>query len=362
MRQTIIQVCGNRGMAGMERHVALISRDLRDRGLDVKVACKAGGWLADELRNDVEVFPVPLMRHLDLSSARRLSEVFAQVRPDVIHAHGPIAYRYTARADRGSARLVTTVHGMGGWSRTLAQADRIIAVSNWTKRQTAGLVDPERVQVVLNGVDCRRFADYADAAPTFRDELGLGNRPIIACVARLVPIKGQHLILQAARKVLAAFPEAAFVIVGGRSRSYEKRLKSMVKALGLGKSVIFAGVRTDIPRVLASTTVYVQPSLVDPHPVTVLEALAAGVPLIGADVGGISETLVDGETGYLFDVEKPEELSDKIIACLSDADLAARLAAAGQRDALKRFAQERVVDDLVRIYSEAAADAVGAAR
>jgi glycosyltransferase involved in cell wall biosynthesis len=186
--------------------------------------------------------------------------------------------------------------------------------------------------VVPLGIDLKRFAGG-------RPVLRKGQRPLVGNVARLADQKGHATLIEAARLV----PEADFVIVGGGE------LQPELERLAEGTNVRLTGPRRDIPDVLASLDVFAFPSRFEGLCLAVIEAQAAGVPVVATPVGGIRETVIDGETGLLVPVGDPEALGERIRFLLEHRDEAERLAA-NARAAAERFSLERMVIETIRLY------------
>jgi glycosyltransferase involved in cell wall biosynthesis len=308
------------------------------------------------LAAEFDLYTLPFRRRLDFSTSARLANLLEEVRPDVAHAHGPVAYRCAARAVRSRAPFVLSVHGLSGWRGTVIHADVVVTVSEYARDAIRRRVrDGSRLRVIRGTSDCSRFADYRDAAPTFREEFGLGDRPLVACVGRLVPAKGQHVLLEAAKRVAAEVPEARFVIVGGRSAGYERRLRRMCVRLGLQDTVVFTGERRDIPRVLAGSDILVQPSFEEALGLSVIEGMASGLPVIASRVGGIPEVVTHGVTGLLVAPGNADGLADAVRRLISDRELRLRMGESGRERALGEFNLDAMVDQLVSVYEEVSA-------
>lgn len=187
--------------------------------------------------------------------------------------------------------------------------------------------------VVPLGIDVKRFASGRPALDK-RD-----GRPLVGNVARLAEQKDHRTLLEAA----ALIPEADFVIAG------DGELRSELE-LTAGPNVRFLGTRIDVPDVLASLDVFAFPSQFEGLCLAVIEAQTAGVPVVATAVGGIKETVVDGETGVLVRARDPEALAAAIRRLLDHPDEAARLAAEARRRALERYSEERMVSATLALY------------
>jgi glycosyltransferase involved in cell wall biosynthesis len=191
--------------------------------------------------------------------------------------------------------------------------------------------------VVPLGIDLHRFGS---GQPALRNGRVIGN------VARLAHQKGQRYLLEAAPAVLERHPDVRFVIVGdGELRTELER-----QAAPLGDRVLFTGARADVPDLLASFDVFAFPSLYEGLCLAVIEAQAAGVPVVATPVGGIRETVVDGETGFVCPPRDPQALAERILYCLDHPDEARRVAASARERVRARFSKERMVEETVRLY------------
>jgi glycosyltransferase involved in cell wall biosynthesis len=187
--------------------------------------------------------------------------------------------------------------------------------------------------VVALGIDVERFASGRRALEK-RD-----GRPLVGNVARLAEQKDHRTLLAAA----ALVPEADFAIAGdGELRGELERTA--------GANVRFLGARTDVPDVLASLDVFAFPSLFEGLCLAVIEAQAAGVPVVATAVGGIKETVVNDETGLLVPPSDPQALAGAIRRLLDHPDDAARLATAARRRALERYSEEQMVSGTLALY------------
>lgn len=177
--------------------------------------------------------------------------------------------------------------------------------------------------------------------------------PVISIVGRLQAVKAHEIFLAAARKVLAARPDAQFWIVGDGELRGE--LEAIVARTGLTRAVSFLGYRSDVVQLLAKTDVAVCASHYEAFPRAVLEALVLERPMVATSVGGIPEIVIDGETGLLVPPRDPEALSAAVLQLLEDRELARRLASAGRRFVSQRYSLESHASAFAALYREAVA-------
>ncbi len=197
-----------------------------------------------------------------------------------------------------------------------------------------------RTHVVELGIDLDRFASGRPSLPK--------DGPLVGTIARLAPQKGHRTLLEAARLVLDRRPGVRFAIVGdGQLRA---ELEERSRELGISHHVLFTGARDDVPDVLASLDCFALPSLYEGLCLAVIEAQAAGVPVVASPVGGIRETVVDGETGLLVAPGDPVSLAAKIEWVLGRPAAAHALAEEASRRVRARFSEHRMVERTLELY------------
>ena len=260
--------------------------------------------------------------------------------------------------------------GLGNLSNTdnramrvvLRDASLLLANSRFTAQrlQQTGCVR-SAIEILNPGVDTGVFRP---GVPTqeimrMRKQYGLENRRVVLTVGRLVPRKNHIGVLEALPEVLERVPEVCYLIVGdGEERP---RLEQTVRHLGLEKVVIFGGQvpSEDLVACYAASDLFIMPStIVDDNfegfGIVFAEAGACGKPVIGGRCGGVSDAVVDGETGLLVDPERRDEISAAIIRLLQDKELAGRLGANGRRRAEEELSWSKVVERLERILHKVA--------
>ena len=185
-----------------------------------------------------------------------------------------------------------------------------------------------KVFVIPNGVDIEKFAPLGPD-PALRDSIGLpSGAPVAAIVAALRPEKNHEMFLEAAAKVVRRVPDARFLIVGDGARRAE--LEARAASLGLSAATHFLGTRRDIPQLLALVDVLALSSHMEANPVSILEGLACGRPIVAPRVGSIPETVEDGTNGYLTAPGCADALADRLAVLLADRSLAVEMGRAGR--------------------------------
>ena len=237
--------------------------------------------------------------------------------------------------------------------RRLARTtDRLVAVSPRLKAQllAMGIGRPEQVEVVPLGLDLERFRGARPASPTLRPSLGLAEgASVLGIVGRLVPIKDHVTLFQALARLPTEGRGVHLTVVGdGEERA---RLEGLASSLGLGLRIHFLGWRVDLETILKELDVVICASRNEGTPVALIEAMAAGIPVLSTDVGGVADLVTHGLTGWLVSPGDPDAMASGIRHLLDDGPLRGRLAAAGQAVALDRHDVARLISRVEALYA-----------
>ncbi len=197
-----------------------------------------------------------------------------------------------------------------------------------------------KVVSVGTGIDLRRIAE-ARVGDELAKDLGLSGRTVVGIVAKLSPVKGHEYFLRAAAGIAKARDDVAFLVVGDGPR--RETLTQMAKELGIEDAVVFAGARDDVPSLLKLMDVFVLSSLSEGSPNAVLEAMAAGLPVVATDVGGLPDMVIDGESGILVAPGDSEALGSAISELLGDPERAEAMGRMGLTLATDKHDIEKVV-------------------
>jgi glycosyltransferase involved in cell wall biosynthesis len=211
-------------------------------------------------------------------------------------------------------------------------------------------LSPNKVVTVSNGVDLESVD--VQPSPDRKVVLGLSDDvPVIMTVANLRPIKGIDLLVRTAALVCKQFPTANFVVVGETHKdSYLQELRTLAQQLGIQQNIRFLGRRNDVYALLKSSDLFCLPSRSEGMSNALLEAMACRLPCVATNVGGNSEVIIDGETGFLVSPENPQPLADGIIALLKDRERAQRIGEAGRRVVESKFTVQHMVQRLSSLY------------
>src|SRR6266446_139871 len=337
----------------------------------VRFGCfyRSGRFLPLLEARSIPVTPYTIKRFYDLQAVKeewRLAGDIRRHRVDIVHSYNFYANFFAIPAARLARApvVVASIRSMGEMYTPLQRrvhrhvcrlADCILTNADAIRQSLiAEGHDAAKIRVIRNGIDVASLRCTADGGQRFRQEFSLpADAPIVALLARLGVIKGIEYFLEAAVSLAERFPHARFAVVGGGTfieggrkepRDYRRELEAMAQRLGLEGRVVFTGVRNDVANVLSQVAVSVLPSISEGIPNTVLESMAAGVPVVATRVGGIPEAVEDGATGLLVAPRDPAALARAIGLVLEDRDLARRLGEAGRQRVIQHFG----LDDMVR--------------
>jgi glycosyltransferase involved in cell wall biosynthesis len=306
----------------------------------------------------------------DVKAVAKLYGLMRRHRPHIVHTHtakAGLLGRLAARMARVPIVLHTyhghVLHGYYGrvksWLlRRMEQAlaritDRLVTVSEQVKTELVayGVARAEKITVIPLGFDLESFLASSVQRGQFRQEIGLnGAAKLIGIVGRLFPIKNHRLFLDAAAKVTEREPATRFVIVGdGVLRS---ALEQRAKELGISKRVFFIGWRRDLPRIYADLDVLVVSSDNEGTPVSAIEAMAAGCPVVATCVGGLPDLITDQTTGLLVRARDADGLANAVLHLLHNPELARTIGHKGRIAAQERFSMDRLLTDIDQLYRQ----------
>jgi glycosyltransferase involved in cell wall biosynthesis len=401
----ILRIITRLNAGGPSRHVVWLAKGLDARGYETRLLAGSLAPGEDDLsgfaaENGVKVTPIRSLRRdpglaEDPAAYRAILSEVRRFRPHLIHTHhskaGFLGRLAAGRANReavrrGAARIRTvhTFHGnmisrnLAPWkARLLGGAERWISHSRLTdaavllsEEQRREMVEefrfvpPEKVFLVPNAVDLAPYRTLPDRSE-FREEMGATQDDlVIGMVGRVAPQKNYEMFVRLARAVAPELPRSIFVVVGGGEGLPD--LKRLAAELGVGGRMHFPGVRTDLPRVYAGLDVVALTSRNEGTPLSIIEAMASGRPIVATDVGGVRDLLTrelrgpvdsrrlavsEEERGLLCERDDDSDFARALIRLGRDPALRERLGGAGLRYATAFHGLPRLFDDLDSLYS-----------
>ncbi|MEV5173036.1 glycosyltransferase family 4 protein [Streptomyces flaveolus] len=281
-------------------------------------------------------------------------------------AAAPLGLMAPALRKAGAERLVATTHGHeAGWAQLPAarlllrrigeSTDTITYLGEYTRSRIATALTPEaasRMAQLPPGVDEKTFHP-GSGGDEVRARLGLTDRPVVVCVSRLVPRKGQDTLIRAMPMILAAEPDTVLLIVGGGP--YEQDLRRLARETGVAGSVRFTGAVpwSELPAHYGAGDVFAMPCRtrrggldVEGLGIVYLEASATGLPVVAGDSGGAPDAVLDGETGWVVRGGSVEQTAERIVALLADAELRRRMGERGRQWVEERWRWDLLAERL----------------
>lgn len=351
MRERVLHICSDTNIGGAGRYVlSLLGRpEITDR-FAVAVACPEGQLAAALRRAGVQVMEYPgADTSFSAAALWALVRLVRSWRPRIVHTHGSLAGRLAGRL--GGARVVYTKHGLaaaeeqavqvraaGGLAKRAAVtllADRIVAVSGAVRDTlVAQGADPRRVRVISGGVETEGYSGAGPLVPG-----------VIGALGRLSYEKGFDLLLMAMQEL----DDEVRLLLGGDG---PQRERLAAEAAGLAGRTDLIGFVPDVAEFMGRIGLFVLPSRSEGLGLVLVEAMAAGRPVVATRVGGIPEVVSDGETGLLVPPEDPVALAVAIRRILDDPDLAARMGRAGRSRAEALFSARRMAEQTRELYQE----------
>lgn len=350
----ILHIDPERAWGGGEVQVTGLLDYLASWGHANHLLCDPAGRLFEEVRGKkISVFPFAMVNEVDLRPVLSLRRLIRKERYDIVHFHTKRAHALAAWLGRiypGVRYIVTRRMDYPirkNWYNDLlynGRVDGVVAISDKIAALLAGGgVRREQIRVIPSGIEPARFEEARRAAP------GSGL-PIIGTAAVLEERKGHRLLLEAAAELKRQGLRLLYRFAGEGSQ--KEALKRITAQLGLEAEVVFLGFVPDIPSFLAPIDIFVLPSLHEGLGVAVLEAMAAGKPVIASRVGGIPELVEAEVTGLLVSPDDPRALAQAISRLISRRDLAREMGDKGWERVRRHFAMERMAKRNEEFYYE----------
>jgi glycosyltransferase involved in cell wall biosynthesis len=381
-RIKILRVIARLNMGGPALHVSYLTAGLRERGYDTTLVAgtlargeDSMSFVADA--RDVDVVRIDeLGREIsplrDLVATLRLARLIRRERPDILHTHtakagtvGRVAALLAGR--RAPPIVVHTFHGhvLRGYFGPLrsrlfrllerwlaARTTALIAVSPQVRDDLValGVAPPERFVVIRLGIELdERVAAERDGRTESRRYLGIASeRFVVGWIGRMTAVKRTDDVLVAFRRLRDDGVDAVLCMVGDGPDRPE--LERRAHELGVVRDTLFLGYQEDVAPFYAAFDALVLPSSNEGTPVSAIEALAAGRPVVATRVGGVPDVVQEGQDGFLVDPGATDDLADRLARLARDPALRERMGRAGRERVLPRYAVARLIDDVDRLY------------
>src|SRR5579864_6436253 len=328
----VVHIVPMLGPGGAERVAVDIVRGLNRQRFEVAVISI---WrrVGCELESCLDQGDVPAQYlgkgwGFDGRTYHRLHRVLREHHPDIVHTHlHVLRYALPSLLLLKPASVVHTVHNLAEreieprarWIQRFALSHGIVpvAVSEEVALSLKHVYGVRQCRVIPNGIPTNRYANQQGTRKEWRAKVGFTDHHVLyVCVARFAPQKNHALLLKAFAQGPASDPNAHLVLVG--AGALPEQLESQAETLGLARQVHFLGLRTDIPDVLGAMDVFVLSSDWEGNPLSMIEAMAAGLPIVSTAVGGVPELLQSGKEGFIVQPGSADGLSEAMMTLLYD--------------------------------------------
>lgn len=355
-------------LGGAEMVVYNLTLNLNPATFKTYVCCLEGlGEIGEKLKeNGIDVIDLGSRKGIDLFLPFKLASIFKRFNIQIVHAHNSTSFKHAALAAKIASVpiVVQTRHGYELRPKKIQerlfldlasrQADAIVCICRDLKRtiNKNERIQEEKLTVIPNGIDTEKFADFSANLRDKKEELGVeDDQFILINVANILPEKDQITLLRAF-KILKDNKHKVKLFIAGRIQNKDtyEGIKDLVSQLNIAEDVVFLGERKDIPELLYITDIFILSSVLEGMPLAILEAMAAGKPIVATDVGGISEIVAHNETGLLVPPKSPETLANAISILLRDKNKRYQLGANARVTAKERFSLRAMVDNYEELY------------
>jgi len=354
----ILHIETGRHLYGGALQVVYLLDGLNKKGVRSTLVCPKGSDISSHVAKTAHVLPVPFMGDLDFTLFYRLCRIIRSERPDIIHVHSrrgaDLWAGLAARLNKTRAIVTRRVDNPEpGWLALLKYIlyNRVVTISDGIRQVllSEGL-PPEKITLIHSAVDTDLYRGACDKEWFYR-EFGLnpGNK-VIGTVAQFIPRKGHRYIIEAAPKILEKFPETRFIFFG--QGPLQKELQDLCRESGLENIILFAGFRNDLERIFSCMDILIHPAMMEGLGVSLLQAAASEVPIIGTRAGGIPEIVHDGLNGYLIDPCDAGAIISNALTLLQEPERRRRFGQAGRKIVEASFSIDAMVEGYFNLYNE----------
>ncbi len=350
----IMEIVSGTGVNGAVINCLEIAKALHVRGHQVTMLTRPNAWVGKRAAAaGIEVLQSHLKRYP--SELKRVADDIRKRQIDVVHTHMSSAnfFGVILRRILGIRNVVASAHNRYFQLHWMFN-DRVIAVSEATRKFHCRYngVAKSRIDVVHNFIDQKRFQDLDPRERNdIRNEFGFSpEHRLIGIIGDVIPRKGLIHLVRALPEIVHRVPNVQIVCGGKPNKKYQMRVKAEAENLGVDDYITWLGLRDDVARILAMLDVYALPSLEENLPLSILEAMACGIPVVASAVGGIPECVLDGTTGFLVPPANPKKLGESISTVLCQPQLAQSMGHASSRRVQDQFSIGSQVEKIETIF------------
>ena len=366
MAVKVLHLINTLSAGGAELHLLTLCRYLKNQGIDLGVAFLreavkgSRSLVGDFEKENIRVINLGADSRYNLSFLRRLLRLVKSERPDILHTHLPRADIAGALAFRLASppAFICSVHGIyrdrwfGSWAtplmrRAYREADAVIAISaavkNWLHQDLG--IHNDKVKVIHYGIESERFTAKNLNGRT-------DGQAVVGSIGRLEPGKGFDCLIRAMQEVQHQVPNASLSIAGHDPLGYGNKLEGLIAGLNLTDHVQLVGFHQDVASFLHATDVFAFASRSEGFGQVVIEAMAAGKPVVVSRIPPLTEIVKDGETGLLIEPDQPERFARAISWLLMHRKEAEELGRRGQMWVQDHFSADKMARETVSLYEQ----------
>jgi len=363
----ILLLATHLNLGGIGIYTTSLAGQLKALGNEVIVASSGGELIEEIKREGIAHIDIPINTSADIGfhtivSYLKLLPIVRDKPIDIIHAQTRVTQIIANMLSRRSkAVFITTCHGF--FKRRLFRrmfpcwGTHTIAISDAVRQHLVYdfKLPKEKISVVYNGIETKRFNRLVSSEDKLhiKKEYGLSDLPVIGIISRLSSVKGHKYLLGAFASALKKMPDIQLLVVGDGPRKYKERLKSQAEALGITKRVKFHAACRDTAIPLSIIDVFCHPSLQEGLGLSILEAMAMGIPVVASDVGGIYTLIQHKSNGLLVPSKDEEALSSAILDILSDKEKAKIMGKLSRSIVEQKFTIRMMTDGILKVYKKA---------
>lgn len=357
-------------MGGSERLVHSLSLNLDRKLFNPSIAWFFGDGILDEFKKlEIPLYHVPKIKRFDFLTMRKLGRIINDNDIQVVNAHHfmSMVYSFYGCKIANKKKLIYTEHSdwelekiSWKWRKTgsylLKISDGIVGVNGKVTNMLKSTfnLDPSKAFTIQNGVDIKKYKKL-QKNNTLKMKLGIAeNELVIATVANLKKIKNHIFLLHAFKEVLKEFKNVKLVLVGQGFKNdkdnTEKDIRGFINKNGLGKNILLLGYRSDIPAILGVTDIFCLTSFKEGLPISLIEAMATGIPVIGTDVDGIKDVINPNINGFLVKIGDMEKMKSALYTLLNDESLRKKFGRESKVLATRNYSLRRCISQYQELF------------
>ena len=358
----ILHIETGRNLYGGALQVYYLMKSLAENDCHNTLVCPSNSHLASTSLPQSQTCHVPMKGELDVLFLSRLVRIISAEQPDIVHVHsrrGADLWGAAAAWRMGIPAIITrrVDNPENPFFARLKYRfyRRVVTISEEIRRilHSEG-IPSEKIEVIPSAVDTQRFNTTCDR-DWFRSEFDLNpDHRTIGMLAQFIPRKGHRFLISAAPEILSRFPEARILLFG--KGPLQNSIRKQCSRKQLGDKILFAGFRDDMERILPCLNVVVHPATLEGLGVSLLQAAAAGVPIVATRVGGIPEIVENGINGYLIEAGNIQAITNRVINLLEDPKKSKSFGSCGRKKVESQFSIDTMVKRYLSVYRKVLAE------